>query len=177
MGGDLDGQLGARWAAERVEPVDMGRGHRARRAPGHRHRPQRVGRQRLAADSDHVARPDTELAGTQPPGAPLPAQGPRRDFLHHATIVPADAQRLAARERDLPGRGISTVRVLFLAVDPLGLVAADAATVVLGTEPCPAFLAAGWAGDCGPRPARPLGQACGRTDPDRTDPDRLTGPG
>ena len=35
------------------------------------------------------------------------------------------------------------MRVLFLAVDPLGLVAADAATVVLGTEPCPAFLAAG----------------------------------
>jgi hypothetical protein len=37
----------------------------------------------------------------------------------------------------------STVRVLFLAMDPLGVVAAGAATVALGGDPRPVFLAAG----------------------------------
>ena len=50
-------------------------------------------------------------------------------------------QRLVPRE--LLGRVTSTVRVLFLAVDPLGVVAAGAATVALGGDPRPVFLVAG----------------------------------
>lgn len=50
-------------------------------------------------------------------------------------------QRLVPRE--LLGRVTSTVRVLFLAVDPLGAVAASAATVALGGDPRPVFLVAG----------------------------------
>ncbi len=50
-------------------------------------------------------------------------------------------QRLVPRE--LLGRVTSTVRVLFLAVDPLGVVAAGAATAALGGDPRPVFLVAG----------------------------------
>jgi Major Facilitator Superfamily len=52
-------------------------------------------------------------------------------------------QRQRRVPRDLLGRVTSTVRVLFLAVDPLGVVAAGAATVALGGDPRPVFLAAG----------------------------------
>src|SRR5580704_7899992 len=65
-------------------------------------------------------------------------------------------QRQRLVPRDLLGRVTSTVRVLFLAVDPLGVVAAGAATAALGGDPRPVFLvagvtvvmaaAAGWAG-------------------------------
>ena len=65
-------------------------------------------------------------------------------------------QRQRLVPRDLLGRVTSTVRVLFLAVDPLGVVAAGAATEALGGNPRPVFLvagvtvvmaaAAGWAG-------------------------------
>jgi hypothetical protein len=37
----------------------------------------------------------------------------------------------------------STVRVLFLTMDPLGVVVAGAATVALGGDPRPVFLVAG----------------------------------
>jgi hypothetical protein len=50
-------------------------------------------------------------------------------------------QRLVPRE--LLGRVTSTVRVLFLAVAPLGVVAAGAATAALGGDPRPVFLVAG----------------------------------
>jgi predicted MFS family arabinose efflux permease len=50
-------------------------------------------------------------------------------------------QRLVPRE--LLGRVTSTVRVLFLAVDPLGVVATGAATAALGGDPRPVFLVAG----------------------------------
>jgi hypothetical protein len=52
-------------------------------------------------------------------------------------------QRQRLVPRDLLGRVTSTVRVLFLAVDPLGVVAAGAATVALGGNPRPVFLVAG----------------------------------
>jgi hypothetical protein len=52
-------------------------------------------------------------------------------------------QRQRLVPRDLLGRVTSTVRVLFLAVDPLGVVAAGAATVALRGDPRPVFLAAG----------------------------------
>lgn len=52
-------------------------------------------------------------------------------------------QRQRLVPRDLLGRVTSTVRVLFLAVDPLGVVAAGAATVALGGDPRPVFLVAG----------------------------------
>jgi hypothetical protein len=65
-------------------------------------------------------------------------------------------QRQRLVPRNLLGRVTSTVRVLFLAVDPLGVVAAGVATVALGGDPRPVFLiagvtvvvaaAAGWAG-------------------------------
>ncbi len=41
------------------------------------------------------------------------------------------------------GRVTSVVRVLFLAVDPLGVVLAGTATSALGGDPRPVFLAAG----------------------------------
>jgi predicted MFS family arabinose efflux permease len=50
-------------------------------------------------------------------------------------------QRLVPRE--LLGRVTSTVRVLFLAVDPLGVVAAGTAAAALGGDPRPVFLVAG----------------------------------
>lgn len=50
-------------------------------------------------------------------------------------------QRLVPRE--LLGRVTSTVRVLFLAVDPLGVVVVGAVTVALGGDPRPVFLVAG----------------------------------
>ncbi len=52
-------------------------------------------------------------------------------------------QRQRLVPRDLLGRVTSTVRVLFLTVDPLGVVAAGAATVALGGDPRPVFLVAG----------------------------------
>jgi hypothetical protein len=52
-------------------------------------------------------------------------------------------QRQRLVPRDLLGRVTSTVRVLFLAMDPLGVVAASAATVALGGDPRPVFLVAG----------------------------------
>ncbi len=52
-------------------------------------------------------------------------------------------QRQRLVPRDLLGRVTSTVRMLFLAVDPLGVVAAGAATVALHGDPRPVFLAAG----------------------------------
>jgi hypothetical protein len=52
-------------------------------------------------------------------------------------------QRQRLVPRDLLGRVTSTVRVLFLAVDPLGVVAAGAATVALGGDARPVFLVAG----------------------------------
>jgi predicted MFS family arabinose efflux permease len=52
-------------------------------------------------------------------------------------------QRQRLVPRDLLGRVTSTVRVLFLAVDPLGVVAAGAVTVALGGDPRPVFLVAG----------------------------------
>ena len=81
-------------------------------------------------------------------------------------------QRQRLVPRDLLGRVTSTVRVLFLAVDPLGVVAAGAATVALGGDPRPVFLVAGvtvvvaaaggWA--CGLRAATPSGEARARPD-------------
>jgi hypothetical protein len=85
-------------------------------------------------------------------------------------------QRQRLVPRDLLGRVTSTVRVLFLAADPLGVVAAAAATVALGGNPRPVFLvagvtvvvaaASGWAGAAGcgrpPHPAKPgPGLTCG----------------
>jgi hypothetical protein len=63
----------------------------------------------------------------------------------------------------------STVRVLFLAADPLGVVAAGAATVALGGDPRPVFLVAGitvvvaaaggWAGGLRAATGHPSGEA------------------
>ena len=74
-------------------------------------------------------------------------------------------QRQRLVPRDLLGRVTSTVRVLFLAADPLGVVAASAATVALGGDPRPVFLvagvmvvvaaAAGWAGGLRAASGRP----------------------
>lgn len=76
-------------------------------------------------------------------------------------------QRQRLVPRDLLGRVTSTVRVLFLAADPLGVLAAGAATIALGGDPRPVFLvagvtvvvaaAAGWA--CGLRAGTPSGEA------------------
>lgn len=52
-------------------------------------------------------------------------------------------QRQRLVPRDLLGRVTSTVRMLFLAVDPLGVVIAGAATVALHGDPRPVFLTAG----------------------------------
>lgn len=75
-------------------------------------------------------------------------------------------QRQRLVPRDLLGRVTGTVRVLFLAADPLGVVAAGAATMALGGHPRPVFLVAGvtvmmtaacgWAG--GLRAATPSGE-------------------
>lgn len=76
-------------------------------------------------------------------------------------------QRQRLVPRDLLGRVTSTVRVLFLAMDPLGVVAAGAATVALGGDPRPVFLiagitvvvtaAGGWAGGLRAAASHPLG--------------------
>ena len=64
-----------------------------------------------------------------------------------ATLVLASLVNRTQRQRLIPrellGRVTSTVRVLFLAVDPLGVIAAGAATVALGGNPRPVFLVAG----------------------------------
>ena len=64
-----------------------------------------------------------------------------------ASLVVASLVNRTQRQRLVPrhllGRVTSTVRVLFLAMDPLGVVAAGAATVALGGDPRPVFLAAG----------------------------------
>jgi hypothetical protein len=52
-------------------------------------------------------------------------------------------QRQRLVPRDLLGRVTSTVRVLFLTMDPLGVIVAGAATVALGGDPRPVFLVAG----------------------------------
>ena len=64
-----------------------------------------------------------------------------------AALVVASLVNRTQRQRRVPrellGRVTSTVRALFLAVDPLGVVGAGAATVALGGDPRPVFLAAG----------------------------------
>jgi hypothetical protein len=45
--------------------------------------------------------------------------------------------------RRLLGRVTSTVRLLFLAADPIGVVLADSLTAALGGNPRPVFLGAG----------------------------------
>ena len=64
-----------------------------------------------------------------------------------AALVTASLVNRTQRQRRVPrellGRVTSTVRVLFLAVDPLGVVAAGTATSALGGDPRPVFLAAG----------------------------------
>jgi Major Facilitator Superfamily len=75
-------------------------------------------------------------------------------------------QRQRLVPRDLLGRVTSTVRVLFLATDPLGVVAAGAATVALGGDPRLVFLVAGvtvmmaaaggWAGGLRAASGRPV---------------------
>ena len=52
-------------------------------------------------------------------------------------------QRQRIVPREMLGRVTSVVRVLFLAVDPLGVVIAGTATTALGGDPRPVFLAAG----------------------------------
>jgi predicted MFS family arabinose efflux permease len=52
-------------------------------------------------------------------------------------------QRQRIVPREMLGRVTSVVRVLFLAVDPLGVVIAGTATAALGGDPRPVFLAAG----------------------------------
>lgn len=52
-------------------------------------------------------------------------------------------QRQRIVPRELLGRVTSTVRLLFLAVDPLGVVIAGALTAALGNDPRPVFLGAG----------------------------------
>lgn len=64
-----------------------------------------------------------------------------------AALVIASLVNRTQRQRlvpgDLLGRVTSTVRVLFLTMDPLGMVVAGAATVALGGDPRPVFLVAG----------------------------------
>jgi hypothetical protein len=64
-----------------------------------------------------------------------------------AALVVASLVNRTQRQRRVPrellGRVTSTVRALFLAVDPLGVVVAGAITVALGGDPRPVFLAAG----------------------------------
>src|SRR5262249_59724732 len=62
-------------------------------------------------------------------------------------LVVASLVNRTQRQRIVPramlGRVTSGVRVLFLAVDPIGVVLAGAATSALGGDPRPVFLAAG----------------------------------
>jgi len=64
-----------------------------------------------------------------------------------ASLVVASLVNRTQRQRLVPrhllGRVTGTVRVLFLAMDPLAVVVAGAATVALGGDPRPVFLAAG----------------------------------
>jgi hypothetical protein len=52
-------------------------------------------------------------------------------------------QRQRIVPRELLGRVTSTVRLLFLAVDPLGVLIAGVLTASLGNDPRPVFLGAG----------------------------------
>jgi MFS family permease len=82
-------------------------------------------------------------------------------------------QRQRLVPRDLLGRVTGTVRVLFLTMDPLGVVVAGAATVALGGDPRPVFLVAGvtvivaaacgWAGGLRAAAGRPIRPRRGRT--------------
>jgi hypothetical protein len=82
-------------------------------------------------------------------------------------------QRQRLVPRDLLGRVTSTVRVLFLTMDPLGVVVAGAATVALGGDPRPVFLVAGvtvivaaacgWAGGLRAAAGHPIRPRRGRT--------------
>jgi hypothetical protein len=62
-------------------------------------------------------------------------------------LVVASLVNRTQRQRIVPpellGRVTSTVRVLFLALDPLGVVIAGTVTAALGGNPRPVFLAAG----------------------------------
>jgi hypothetical protein len=62
-------------------------------------------------------------------------------------LVVASLVNRTQRQRIVPramlGRVTSGVRVLFLAVDPIGVVIAGTATSALGRDPRPVFLAAG----------------------------------
>jgi predicted MFS family arabinose efflux permease len=69
------------------------------------------------------------------------------NFGYSCALVVASLVNRTQRQRIVPrpmlGRVTSTVRGLFLAVDPLGVVMAGAATSALGGDPRPVFLAAG----------------------------------
>ncbi len=69
------------------------------------------------------------------------------NFAYGWALVVASLVIRTQRQRIVPramlGRVTSVVRVLFLAVDPLGVVIAGAATAALGGDPRPVFLAAG----------------------------------
>jgi predicted MFS family arabinose efflux permease len=71
------------------------------------------------------------------------------NFAYSWALVVASLVNRTQRQRIVPqallGRVTSTVRVLFLAVDPLGVVIAGTATPALGGDPRPVFLAAGTA--------------------------------
>jgi len=69
------------------------------------------------------------------------------NFAYAWALVVASLVNRTQRQRIVPramlGRVTSGVRVLFLAVDPIGVVLAGAATSALGGDPRPVFLAAG----------------------------------
>jgi len=69
------------------------------------------------------------------------------NFGYTWALVLASLVNRTQRQRIVPramlGRVTSGVRVLFLAVDPLGVVIAGAVTSALGGDPRPVFLAAG----------------------------------
>jgi Major Facilitator Superfamily len=69
------------------------------------------------------------------------------NFGYSWALVVASLVNRTQRQRIVPqpmlGRVTSSVRVLFLAVDPLGVVIAGTATLALGGDPRPVFLAAG----------------------------------
>ena len=71
------------------------------------------------------------------------------NFAYSWALVVASLVNRTQRQRIVPqellGRVTSTVRMLFLAVDPLGVVIAGTATSALGGDPRPVFLAAGTA--------------------------------
>jgi len=56
-------------------------------------------------------------------------------------VIRTQRQRIVPRA--MLGRVTSVVRMLFLAVDPLGVVIAGVAAAALGGDPRPVFLAAG----------------------------------